>query len=82
MPTLTLPSTTFERFDMSDNSDPESHTKRNEAGEHLEVIRTISRVPDNPNYYEKNGLRTEGDGMDHEQYNPVCLLQQQLLCHG
>ncbi|KAK5079858.1 hypothetical protein LTR24_008884 [Lithohypha guttulata] len=55
---------------MSDNSDPESHTKRNEAGEHLEVIRTISRVPDNPNYYEKNGLRTEGDGMDHEQYNP------------
>jgi len=58
---------------MSDNSDPERQTKRNEAGEHLEVIRTISRVPDNPNYYEKNGLRTEGDGMDHGHYNPVCL---------
>ena len=36
--------------------------------EHLEVVRTISRV-ENPNYYEKNGLRTEGDGMDHEHQN-------------
>lgn len=34
----------------------------------LEVVRTISRV-ENPNYYEKNGLRTEGDGMDHEHQN-------------
>lgn len=62
---------------MSDNSDPESQIKRDEAGDHLEVIRTISRVPDNPNYYEKNGLRTEGDGMDHAHYNPVRCLQWQ-----
>lgn len=31
----------------------------------LEIIRTISRVPGNPNYHLKNGLRTEGDGYDH-----------------
>jgi len=66
---------------MSDNSDPESQIKRNEAGEHLEVIRTISRVPDNPNYYEKNGLRTEGDGMDHEHYNPVRRLRKKCYHH-
>ena len=39
----------------------------------IENIRTISRVPGNPNYYEKDGLRTEGDGMDHTHYNPVSL---------
>lgn len=32
----------------------------------VEPIRTISKVPGNPNYYEKNGLRTYGDGMDHD----------------
>jgi len=32
----------------------------------LETIRTVSRVPGNPNYYEKDGVRTYGDGMDHE----------------
>jgi hypothetical protein len=31
----------------------------------LQIIRTISRVPGNPNYHLKNGLRTEGDGYDH-----------------
>jgi hypothetical protein len=39
--------------------------------QHVEVVRTISRVPGNPNYYEKEGLRTEGDGMDHTHYNSV-----------
>lgn len=33
--------------------------------EHLENIRTISRVP-NSHYYEKDGLRTYGDGEDHD----------------
>lgn len=32
----------------------------------LEIIRTISRVPGNPNYHLKNGLRTEGDGYNHD----------------
>jgi hypothetical protein len=39
--------------------------------QHLEVVRTISRVPGNPNYYEKDGLRTYGDGVDHSHYNTV-----------
>ena len=37
----------------------------------IEDIRTISRVPGNSNYYEKGGLRTEGDGVDHSKYNTV-----------
>lgn len=41
----------------------------NDGGQQLEVIRTVSRVPGNPNYYEKNGLRTEGDGYDHNKAN-------------
>jgi len=36
------------------------------GNEQLETIRTVSRVPGNPNYYEKEGVRTYGDGMDHE----------------
>jgi hypothetical protein len=36
------------------------------GGEHLENIRTISRVPGNDHYYEKDGLRTYGDNEDHE----------------
>ena len=32
----------------------------------VEPIRTISRVPGNPNYYEKGGLRTYGDGEEHD----------------
>lgn len=46
-------------------------TEHLEATEHLGAIRTISRVPGNPNYYEKGGLRTEGDGVDHSHYNAV-----------
>lgn len=37
----------------------------------VEVIRTVSRVPGNPNYYEKNGVRTYGDGEDHDHEPPV-----------
>ncbi|KAK8167417.1 major facilitator superfamily domain-containing protein [Phyllosticta citribraziliensis] len=37
----------------------------------VEPIRTISRVPGNPNYYEKNGLRTYGDGMEHDHEPPM-----------
>lgn len=53
-------------------------TTKNQA-EHIEIIRTISRV-ENPNYHEKNGLRTEGDGVDHEHYNPVCYSCPLILC--
>lgn len=40
-------------------------------GQPIEPIRTISRIPGNPNYYEKNGLRTYGDGQDHETEPPL-----------
>jgi hypothetical protein len=51
------------------------HAKSTLVGsqEEIEPIRTISRVPGNTNYYEKNGLRTEGDGIDHASYNPASL---------
>jgi len=32
---------------------------------HVERIVTHDRVPGHENYYEKNGLRTYGDGEDH-----------------
>jgi hypothetical protein len=34
--------------------------------QHLEAIRTVSRIPGNDHYYEKDGLRTYGDNEDHE----------------
>jgi hypothetical protein len=39
--------------------------------QHLENIRTVSRVPGNPHYYEKDGLRTYGDDEDHDHEPPV-----------
>jgi hypothetical protein len=44
----------------------------NTNAQHLENIRTVSRVPGNPNYYEKDGLRTYGDDEDHDHEPPVC----------
>lgn len=35
--------------------------------EHVEQVHTNERVPGHENYYEKNGLRTQGDGVDHDQ---------------
>ncbi|OJD36385.1 mfs multidrug transporter-like protein [Diplodia corticola] len=34
-------------------------------------VRTVSEVPGNPNYYERDGLRTYGDGMDHDHEPPM-----------
>jgi hypothetical protein len=39
---------------------------KNIGMEHVEQVHTNELVPANPNYYEKNGVRTEGDGLDHE----------------
>ena len=36
-----------------------------ERTEALETIHTNERVGSHENYYEKGGLRTEGDGEDH-----------------
>jgi hypothetical protein len=58
----------------SENSSSPPNEKVHETGdgkaEHLEAIRTISRVS-NPNYYEKDGLRTYGDDEDHDHEPPV-----------
>jgi len=58
----------------SDNSVEESLEKETGGAnrtQHLENIRTVSRVPGNPNYYEKDGLRTYGDDEDHDHEPPV-----------
>ena len=36
------------------------------AMDHVEHVHTNERVPGHENYYEKNGVRTEGDGVNHE----------------
>lgn len=49
-----------ETSEMSDGPDTkvDSH--------HVEQIHTNERVPGHENYYEKNGLRTYGDEVDHD----------------
>ncbi|TEY67141.1 hypothetical protein BOTCAL_0129g00130 [Botryotinia calthae] len=36
------------------------------TADHVEVVRTVSRVSGNAHYYEKDGVRTYGDGEDHD----------------
>jgi hypothetical protein len=57
----------------SENSATPPNEKDDVAGtnEHLETIRTVSRVPGNTHYYEKDGLRTYGDDEDHDHEPPV-----------
>jgi hypothetical protein len=62
---------------MSDQSTPPSASVVNEKApdiEHTERIVTHDRVPGHENYYEKNGLRTYGDGEDHDHEPPVSSL--------
>jgi hypothetical protein len=54
------------------NPSLEKETAAPENSEHLENIRTVSRVPGNDHYYEKDGLRTYGDDEDHDHEPPVC----------
>jgi hypothetical protein len=51
--------------DMKDGSKPNGEVY------HLENIDPTSHAPENPNYLETDGLRTEGDGVDHTHYNSV-----------
>jgi hypothetical protein len=53
------------------SSAKDSGTAQHEHRENLEVIRTISRVPGNSHYYEKDGLRTYGDGEEHDAEPPM-----------
>ncbi|RYN26926.1 hypothetical protein AA0113_g7413 [Alternaria arborescens] len=53
--------------DVSDNSP----TTSKPAFNHIEQIHTNEQVPGHTNYYEKDGLRTAGDGVDHEADVPM-----------
>jgi hypothetical protein len=47
-----------------------------DIAEHVEQIKTHDRVPGHSNYYEKDGLRTYGDGEDHDHEPPVSVANQ------
>ena len=54
---------------MNHNATPSpmgSTDKEIDSNHHIEAVRTVSRVPGNDHYYEKDGLRTYGDGEDHD----------------
>jgi hypothetical protein len=56
----------------SENSgSPSEKADETARNEHLEVIRSVSKVPGNAHYYEKDGLRTYGDDEDHDHEPPV-----------
>ncbi len=56
-------------------SDPEKPVAVN----HIEHIATHDKVPGHHNYYEKDGLRTYGDGEDHDHEPPVRSLPMRCL---
>lgn len=47
------------------SSDSNGSPREKDRQEDLETIHTNERVGSHTNYYEKDGLRTEGDGEDH-----------------
>ena len=49
----------------SEGASGSSNNKDKVDDNELETIHTNERVGSHTNYYEKGGLRTEGDGMDH-----------------
>lgn len=58
---------------MSNPSTPPTTRVSDEKAAHSEVERIAShdRVPGHEDYYEKNGLRSDGDGEDHNLEPPV-----------
>lgn len=46
-------------------------SEKHPTAEHAERIATHDRVPGHENYYEKDGLRTYGDGEDHDHEPPM-----------
>lgn len=55
----------------SSDSMPLSTTEKPSGRMH--TVHTNERVPEHTNYYEKDGLRTEGDDEDHAHEPPVRL---------
>ncbi|KAA8569416.1 hypothetical protein EYC84_001054 [Monilinia fructicola] len=58
---------------MSGSMDKDNGTAGADTADHLEVIRTVSRVPGNTRYYEKDGLRTYGGDEDHDHEPPMTI---------
>jgi len=58
-----------ERISSSDDSNHSPTAKATET--RIEHIHTNERVPGHTNYYEKDGLRTYGDGEDHDVEPPM-----------
>lgn len=55
-----------------ESTPPPTSVEKNEKGiNHVEHIATHDKVPGHDNYYEKDGLRTYGDGEDHDHEPPV-----------
>lgn len=57
----------------SDGATPPNEYEKGAVNEHLETIRTVSRIPGNDHYYNKDGLRTYGDDEDHDHEPPVSI---------
>lgn len=45
----------------------------------VDLMRETSKVAGNPNYYEKDGLRTYGDDQDHDHEPPVSFHKRNTL---
>ena len=58
-------SATRQQLTISDYSDASPEDVK-AGGHHVEQVHTNERVPGHANYYEKDGLRTYGDDMDHD----------------
>ncbi|EXJ84295.1 hypothetical protein A1O3_04962 [Capronia epimyces CBS 606.96] len=63
-----------EEKSLNDPSVPGSDSGQQEGGvppvDHVERIKTAEKVEGHPGYYEKDGLRTYGDGVDHDHEPP------------
>lgn len=55
----------------SRSSDVVADSEKGTSAAQIEQVHTNERVPGHQ-YYEKNGLRTYGDGEDHDHEPPVC----------
>ncbi|EME89075.1 uncharacterized protein MYCFIDRAFT_185508 [Pseudocercospora fijiensis CIRAD86] len=52
--------------------DQKAVSENNSGGsDRVEQLHTNERVPGHENYYQKNGLRTYGDGADHDHESPM-----------
>lgn len=52
-------------------SERDATAKHAGSKDHIEHVKTNERVPGHTNYYEKDGLRTYGDGVDHDHEPPM-----------